>query len=193
MKGYIRLYRRCKLLTLPFICTILLGLLFLFCRILERLIHTWPCRESAYKFLLIYQLPTFLFFRFIYNLSIEMSKILQTLITLLIIASLILQILVLLGNFNGLRSVNIVRVMLENTTSTGSGGILSGIFSAAQNVAAGIPNYLTVALFVVCEGRNDHSSMVCSPASFGYRYSSKVYVNYIHRVQCLLTCVLYDR
>jgi hypothetical protein len=96
-----------------------------------------------------------------------MLKIIQITITLLIIASFILQILVLLGNFTGLRSVNIVRIELEDT--------FGDILASVQDVAIGIPNFLTVALFVICEG-NDNSETGCSPPSFGYRYNSKVYL-----------------
>jgi hypothetical protein len=101
-----------------------------------------------------------------------MLKIIQIIITLLIVASFILQILVILGNFNGLRSVNIARIELEDSASN---GMLGDILDAAQGIAAGIPSFLTVALFVVCEGSSSNET-VCSPPSFGYRYSSKVYV-----------------
>lgn len=98
-----------------------------------------------------------------------MLKIVQIVITLLIIVSLILQILVLLGNSNGLRKVNIIRV--ELTSPTGSDGFFGGLLDTVKNsVDNSIPDYLTVGLFVICEGNNGTETL-CTPSTFGFRYS----------------------
>jgi hypothetical protein len=102
-----------------------------------------------------------------------MLKLLQTIITLLILASFILQILVILGNFSGLRNVNILRVELNNPPSTG--GIFGGLVDSINNkIDSGIPDYVTMALLVICEGNtgnNNSTTTNCSPPSFGFRYS----------------------
>ncbi|KAI9266265.1 actin cortical patch SUR7/pH-response regulator pali [Helicostylum pulchrum] len=99
-----------------------------------------------------------------------MLKVIQIIITLLIIASLILQILVLLGNFSGLRNVNIIRVDLVNPT--GSGGFFGGLLDKFKDTIDNqLPDFLTIGLFVICEG-NKGMDTVCSPASFGYQYNS---------------------
>jgi hypothetical protein len=95
-----------------------------------------------------------------------MLKIIQTFITLFILASLILQILVILGNFSGLRSVNIVQVDISNSSSSILGSIIGSI---EGTIDSSMPDFFTVALFVICEGST--SSTTCSPPSFGFRYS----------------------
>lgn len=103
-----------------------------------------------------------------------MFKIVQGVITLLILASLILQILVILGNFSGLRNVNIIRVELNNPESTG--GFFGGLIDSINNkIDSGLPDYLTMALLVICEGNtgsNNATTTNCSPPSFGFRYTS---------------------
>ena len=99
-----------------------------------------------------------------------MSKVINIVVTALILASLILQILVLLGNFSGLRSVYIARLDLSNPSS--SGGFLNDILDKATNVLSdNIPDYFTLALFVACEGKSSNE-IVCTPATFGYNYST---------------------
>lgn len=98
-----------------------------------------------------------------------MLRLLQILIVLLIIASLVLQILVLFGNYSGLRNVNIIRV--ELTTPASSGGLFGGLLNTIENsIDKDIPDYLTVGLFVLCEGKNG-TAEVCTPATFGFNYS----------------------
>lgn len=99
----------------------------------------------------------------------NLSKVIHIIITVLILASLILQILALLGNFSGLRSVYIARLDLSNSPS--SGGFLNDIFDKATNVLSdNIPDYFTLALFIACEGKSSNET-VCTPATFGYNYS----------------------
>lgn len=95
-------------------------------------------------------------------------KIVQIVALLLIIASLILQILVLFGNYSGLKKVNIIRV--EFTSPASSSGLFGGLLGS---VSKNIPDYLTVGLFVLCEGKNGGEE-VCTPASFGFRYSKVI-------------------
>jgi hypothetical protein len=102
-----------------------------------------------------------------------MLKVLQIAIVLLILASLVLQVLVILGNFSGLRNVNIIRVDLNNPPN--SGGILGGLLDSINDkIDSGLPDYLTMALMVICEGntgKNNATVTNCSPPSFGFRYS----------------------
>lgn len=102
-----------------------------------------------------------------------MLKIVQGVITLLILASFILQILVILGNFSGLRNVNIIRAELNNPASTG--GFFGGLVDSINNkIDSGLPDYVTMALLVICEGNtgsNNATTTNCSPPSFGFRYS----------------------
>lgn len=103
-----------------------------------------------------------------------MLKAIQIVITLLIVASLILQILVLLGNYRGLRNVNIIRVELNNpAATTGSNGFFGGLLDKFQDTVDGqIPDFITIALFIICQGDKERET-VCTPATFGFRYGKK--------------------
>ncbi|OBZ89941.1 hypothetical protein A0J61_02005 [Choanephora cucurbitarum] len=94
-----------------------------------------------------------------------MLRTLQVIAIVLITASFILQMLTLLGNFRGLRSVYIARIILNYPSSSGS-NIFDGFFGGLQN---SVPNYFTLALFVVCQEINSDET-ICSPSSFGFRY-----------------------
>ncbi|KAI8352069.1 hypothetical protein BD560DRAFT_409047 [Blakeslea trispora] len=96
-----------------------------------------------------------------------MLRTLQVIAILLITASFILQMLTLLGNFRGLRSVYIARIIL-NYPSNATNSIFDGFFGGLQNT---IPNFFTVALFVICQEINADET-ICSPSSFGFRYDS---------------------
>lgn len=100
--------------------------------------------------------------------------LLQGITALFILASLTLQILVILGNFNGLKNVNILKVDLSNPGNTSDDGLFDGIFNTVKNTLDDnvIPNYLTMSLFKVCEGLNSGEN--CSPTSFGFRYSKSL-------------------
>ncbi|KAG2213533.1 hypothetical protein INT47_009207 [Mucor saturninus] len=104
-----------------------------------------------------------------------MLKLVQIVILLLIIASLILQILVIFGNYSGLRKLNIIRVELTRPASSSTGGLFGGFL---DTVDKSVPDYLTVGLFVLCEGNNGTED-VCTPPTFGFRYSSTGILNTI--------------
>ena len=116
----------------------------------------------------------FFFFSFILYYYIQiMLRIIQILITLLILASFILQILVILGNFSGLKNVNIIKVELSDPAS--SGGFFGGLVDSINNkIDEGLPDYFTLALLKICEGntlKNGTTTSNCSPPSLGFRYS----------------------
>ncbi|KAI8087902.1 uncharacterized protein B0P05DRAFT_635125 [Gilbertella persicaria] len=96
-----------------------------------------------------------------------MLRLLQIIVIVLITASFILQMLSLLGNFNGLRSVYIARIHLNYPSNTG-GGLFDGFFGGLENT---IPNYFSLALFIICQEINS-SETICTPPSFGFRYDS---------------------
>ncbi|KAI8348461.1 hypothetical protein EDC96DRAFT_312360 [Choanephora cucurbitarum] len=96
-----------------------------------------------------------------------MLRTLQVIAIVLITASFILQMLTLLGNFRGLRSVYIARIILNYPSSSGS-NIFDGFFGGLQN---SVPNYFTLGLFVICQEINSDET-ICSPSSFGFRYDS---------------------
>ncbi|CEG69966.1 hypothetical protein RMATCC62417_05949 [Rhizopus microsporus] len=77
--------------------------------------------------------------------------------------------LVLLGNFPGLRSVYISRVDLvpvEGSTNVFIESIKELLFTS-------VPDYLTVSILRLCEGYNkDPSKNMCTPPSLGFQYSS---------------------
>ncbi|KAK4511102.1 uncharacterized protein ATC70_012313 [Mucor velutinosus] len=99
-----------------------------------------------------------------------MSKVIHIIVTVLILASLILQILALLGNFNGLRSVYIARLELTNPPS--SGGFFDDLLDKATNtISDRLPDYFTLALFIACEGKSTNET-VCTPPAFGYHYNT---------------------
>jgi hypothetical protein len=96
-------------------------------------------------------------------------QIIQCLILLFIIASFILQMLVLLGNFPGLRSVYIARIELNAIT----GSTNAFAQTLTKRYFTSIPDYFTISILRLCEGyNNDTSKNLCSPASLGFRYSS---------------------
>ncbi|KAI7902405.1 uncharacterized protein BX663DRAFT_486716 [Cokeromyces recurvatus] len=70
-------------------------------------------------------------------------------------------LLSILGNFKGLWSVYLAKVNLDMLSSRTNG----------ISILNEIPDYLTIAIFVICQGtKNDET--VCTPPSFGYRYDS---------------------
>lgn len=99
--------------------------------------------------------------------------IIQFITLVFIIASFILQMLVLLGNFPGLRSVYISRVDLvpvEGSTNVFIESIKELLFTS-------VPDYLTVSILRLCEGYNkDSSKNMCTPPSLGFQYS-KIRIN----------------
>ncbi|KAI8975277.1 actin cortical patch SUR7/pH-response regulator pali [Mycotypha africana] len=95
-----------------------------------------------------------------------MSRFIQTIIILLILASFLLQILVMLGNFKGLRSLYIAKIDVSSS-ATDSGSILGDLWNKAKGSALNIPQYITVALFLMCE-RNNTFQTSCTPPSFGF-------------------------
>lgn len=99
-----------------------------------------------------------------------MFRPLFIIIVLFIIASFILQMISLLANFNALRSVYIARIDLD-VPSGGDGSIFDNIWNNAKDTILGntLPNYFTLALFVICEGKSSNQT-VCSPPSFGFNY-----------------------
>lgn len=113
-----------------------------------------------------------------------MSKVIFIIVTVLILASLILQILALLGNFSGLRSVYIARLELTNPPS--DGGFFDDLLDKATNtISDRLPDYFTLALFIACEGKSTNET-VCTPPTFGYHYS-KCWKESPSDVQSMLT------
>ncbi|KAI8889795.1 hypothetical protein K501DRAFT_328930 [Backusella circina FSU 941] len=89
-------------------------------------------------------------------------RIIQIITTLFILASLILQLIALLGNFPKLRSVYISKITITSTT----GGIFANLLSS-------IPDYFTVGVFIICQGFYiNTANNLCAPSSFGYEYES---------------------
>ncbi|KAI9471029.1 MAG: hypothetical protein EXX96DRAFT_586603 [Benjaminiella poitrasii] len=96
-------------------------------------------------------------------------KLVQAFIILAILTSFLLQLLSLLGNFKGLRSVYFARVDLYRTSSNSN--------SLGGSLLDSIPDYFTMALFIVCQ--NEYGGQhICTPSSFGYRYGSKCFFFY---------------
>jgi hypothetical protein len=96
-------------------------------------------------------------------------EIIQLIILLLIIASFILQMLVLLGNFPGLRSVYIVKVNMIPVP--GSTNVFMD--KLRELYFTSVPDYFTMSILRICGNYNsDPSKDVCSPASLGFRYSN---------------------
>lgn len=112
----------------------------------------------------------YVFFSFLSILLSKMFRPIFILVVLFTIASFILQMISLLANFNGLRSVYIARI--DFSTSMGDGGILSNIWDTTKNSILGnvIPEYFTVGLFVICEGTSSNAT-TCTPPSLGFNYS----------------------
>jgi hypothetical protein len=98
-----------------------------------------------------------------------MFKGIQFVITFFIVASLILQIVSILGGFSALRNVYILKVKLE-PSSTSSGLLNSILGSSSSSILDSEPSFFTAAPFLVCQGSTDGSKNMCSPASFGYKY-----------------------
>jgi hypothetical protein len=92
-------------------------------------------------------------------------------IVLFIIASFILQMIALLANFNGLRSVYITRIDF-GVSNTAEGGILGSIWDNTKDSILGnvIPESFTLGLFVLCEGTSSNQTL-CAPPRFGFDYS----------------------
>lgn len=96
-------------------------------------------------------------------------------IFLFILAAFILQMISIFANFNGLRSVYIARIDLDAPSNNNDGGILGSIWNSADSILGGsIPDYLTLGLFVICEG-TEPDQTTCTPPSLGFDYSKCLY------------------
>ncbi|KAI9283176.1 hypothetical protein BY458DRAFT_1791 [Sporodiniella umbellata] len=89
----------------------------------------------------------------------------QSITLVFITVSFILQILVLLGNFPGLHSVNIARVHVN--------GVLGSTSIFSKRFFSSVPDYVTIAVLRLCQVyEKDPSKNICTPASLGFNYRS---------------------
>jgi hypothetical protein len=87
-------------------------------------------------------------------------RVIQIITTLFVLASFILQLIALLGNFPNLQSVYISKIVITST----AGGLIANLLSS-------IPDYFTVGVFTICQGfYKTPENNLCVPSSFGYEY-----------------------
>lgn len=79
--------------------------------------------------------------------------------------------LTLFSNFNGLHSLYLARVNIQQGSSNLVANLAANIHAAGGLLGGEpLPDYVTFGIFVICEGTYS-GQRTCSPPSFGYNYS----------------------
>ncbi|KAI8393894.1 uncharacterized protein BYT42DRAFT_552584 [Radiomyces spectabilis] len=96
-------------------------------------------------------------------------------ILFLLVAAFILQLVTLLGNLPGLRTVYFARVDLVLRAD----GLLGDVLNSIRQNLINIPDYFTVASLSICQGATTASSMQCTRPTFGFNAPTNGVLNVI--------------